>query len=352
MVDEVPTTPERILKAAREKAGISLAAMAARTGYSYSYVANLERGVKPVRPHHIAAYERVMNEGEPGDMKRRTAILGALASMSGPGSNVLSEALRLSMMDQFGVADSWHDVTAEIGKEYLTSPAANIHDAIGAYLLVLSDQKDSPETRDAAARLMLLRAMTTANLGHYGEASGWYRSARRIASTSGNDQLVTLVWGREATRRCYESSDPSTVIEFTAKLDCTEGYLARAQAFARLGERSRAVSALADAARVYDRTNQSEDSAYGFQPWRYSLTEAYVWALLGDLKATESLASSTQLPASLLRFRAQRDLTLAVAVSRSGDIPGGRAMAQAVIASHPADQYPTILRSMLKEASL
>lgn len=48
------------LRAAREAAGLSLAAMARRTRYSKGYLANVESGQRRVTPAVAVAYERAL----------------------------------------------------------------------------------------------------------------------------------------------------------------------------------------------------------------------------------------------------------------------------------------------------
>lgn len=65
------------LRRAREDAGLSLAGMARRTGYSRSYLGNAETGVRAVTPGLVRAYERVLGD----DLKRRALLLGGLSSL-------------------------------------------------------------------------------------------------------------------------------------------------------------------------------------------------------------------------------------------------------------------------------
>jgi transcriptional regulator with XRE-family HTH domain len=64
------------LRAAREAAGVSLAAMAARTHYSKPLLGLLETGKRTIKPEHIEAYSRVLNvpteilQGPPDDPLR------------------------------------------------------------------------------------------------------------------------------------------------------------------------------------------------------------------------------------------------------------------------------------------
>ncbi len=64
------------LRAAREAAGVSLAAMAARTHYSKPLLGLLETGKRTIKPEHVEAYSRVLNipteilQGPSGDPLR------------------------------------------------------------------------------------------------------------------------------------------------------------------------------------------------------------------------------------------------------------------------------------------
>jgi transcriptional regulator with XRE-family HTH domain len=68
----------RTLREARQQAGLSLSGMAQRTGYSRSYVGNVETGVRAVTPDVIRAYERVLGD----DLKRRQLLLGSIAALA------------------------------------------------------------------------------------------------------------------------------------------------------------------------------------------------------------------------------------------------------------------------------
>jgi transcriptional regulator with XRE-family HTH domain len=68
----------RTLREAREQAGLSLSGIAKRTGYSRSYLGNVETGVRPVTPDLIKAYERALGD----DVKRRQLIVGSVAALA------------------------------------------------------------------------------------------------------------------------------------------------------------------------------------------------------------------------------------------------------------------------------
>ncbi len=68
------------LRAAREAAGLSLSGMARRTGYSRSYIGNVETGTKQPTPAVIRAYERALGDDQ---MDRRKLLVVAAASAVG-----------------------------------------------------------------------------------------------------------------------------------------------------------------------------------------------------------------------------------------------------------------------------
>jgi transcriptional regulator with XRE-family HTH domain len=76
------------LRRARTAAGLSLSGMARRTGYSRSYLGNVETGTRQVTPGLIRAYERVLGD----DLKRRELLVGAVSSfLVGAAPDVASD---------------------------------------------------------------------------------------------------------------------------------------------------------------------------------------------------------------------------------------------------------------------
>jgi len=68
----------RTLREAREAAGLSLAGMAKRTGYSRGYLGNIETGERQATPDVIKAYERALGDS----LNRRQLLLGSLSSLA------------------------------------------------------------------------------------------------------------------------------------------------------------------------------------------------------------------------------------------------------------------------------
>jgi hypothetical protein len=68
----------KILREARTSAGLSLSGMANRTGYSRSYIGNIENGVRAATPDVIKAYERALGDS----MQRRSLLFGTLGILA------------------------------------------------------------------------------------------------------------------------------------------------------------------------------------------------------------------------------------------------------------------------------
>jgi len=66
------------LRRARQQAGLSLAGMAKRTGYSRGYLGNVETGERQATPGLIRAYERALDDS----VNRRQLMIGSLATLA------------------------------------------------------------------------------------------------------------------------------------------------------------------------------------------------------------------------------------------------------------------------------
>lgn len=334
------------------------AALAYRANISESHISNIENGARRVTSETVLCYATALGvpmlaEIWEADPMQRRAVIAALSrtgALGIAGPAVLGEVLRLSILDRYSGPADWPERVESIGAQFITAPAGRTHHTLGVHLLSLAGEKgDTGDTRNAAAKLMLLRATTTANLGDVHGAKDWYQAACKVARDSGDRRLITWVYGRYATRRGYEDATPQEMLTVTAGIDCAESHLARAHAFARIGRPREARQALDDARRAYPDTDQSEGTAFGFQPWRFRLAEAYVPALLGDVTATHKALADLAIPGRLARFRAQRDLTLAVALARAGDRESAHTQRDLAMRHHPADQTSMILTSMIAE---
>lgn len=358
------------MRAVREATGLSFAQLAAATGYSRVCLANVEAGRRAVSDEaiaeYVAAYDRALHTGgllldywtavQEGDEVRRRAVVFALSTLGSvaiSGRDFVAEALRSSILNAIG-GDDWHELAVEHGRRFMSDAPAVFRSRLAGDLLNLKgalETAESPSALTAAARLMTLQAMGTANVGDTLGAQRWYRAARIAADTSDDVGLSTWVRGREAFRRGYEGAAPAEVLAIANGVDSqVEALLAVAQAYARLGDRALALQALDDARRLHDSCDQDETSIYAMPNWRMAVSTAYVFALLGDPDACMAELEGAPRP-TLRRWDAQYDLQQAVALTRSGDLAGGAAAAREVWHRLPADQRSIVVAQMMREAT-
>lgn len=70
------------LRVAREAAGMSLSAKAARTHYTRGHLSNVETGKRPASPDVVLSYLRVLGD----DMERRELLAGLAAGVVAPAA--------------------------------------------------------------------------------------------------------------------------------------------------------------------------------------------------------------------------------------------------------------------------
>jgi transcriptional regulator with XRE-family HTH domain len=84
-----------ILREARVSAGLSLAGMARRTGYSRSYIGNIENGVRQATPAVIRKYEQALGES----LNRRNLLLGSLGILAAAPTDETAVAIAHEVTD-------------------------------------------------------------------------------------------------------------------------------------------------------------------------------------------------------------------------------------------------------------
>ena len=116
---EVGIPGERLgatLRKAREAAGVSLSGMASRTGYSRSYLGNIETGARQPTPAIIRAYQKALGDDE---VNRRGLLAGmASAAFGAAVPDVAVEIVRDIGADRsrlLATAQTSHEVDKVIG---------------------------------------------------------------------------------------------------------------------------------------------------------------------------------------------------------------------------------------------
>jgi transcriptional regulator with XRE-family HTH domain len=84
------------LRRARQQAGLSLAGMARRTGYSRGYLGNVETGERHATPDVIQAYERVLDDS----VNRRQLLLGSVATLAASSTDDAAASIAHEIRNQ------------------------------------------------------------------------------------------------------------------------------------------------------------------------------------------------------------------------------------------------------------
>lgn len=100
----------RTLRSAREQAGLTVAGMAARTGFSRSYLGNVETGKRQPTVAVITAYEKVLND----PVKRRSLLLGSLAALAAVSTDDTAVSIAL------GIREGQGDLLTELQTSHVT----------------------------------------------------------------------------------------------------------------------------------------------------------------------------------------------------------------------------------------
>jgi hypothetical protein len=278
--------------------------------------------------------------------------LGTIAGLGIANSRFVAESLRASLLSALG-GDDWHEIAAEYGRRFMSDPPSVFQSQLAGDLMILRqslDWAESQAARLAAPRLMTLQGMAIANKGDVATAARWYRAARIAADRSEDHTLRQWVRGREAFRRGYEGASPGEVLAIAYGVHDIEAYLSVAQAYARIGEVSRALTELSNARRIHEVTDQSETTIYSMPPWRMALSSAYVYALMGDVDQCNRELDQVAPPASVKRWEAQLEIQRAVAYARAGEIKLGRETARNLMHSMPKEERSIVVLEMSREA--
>ncbi|WP_431874531.1 helix-turn-helix domain-containing protein [Amycolatopsis sacchari] len=185
------------LRAAREDAGMSLAALAARTHYSKALLGHLETGKRAVKREHVIAYSRALGVpvgsfyGPPKDPIRLAHewllrdTPGVVHRRAGRrvGATYVSEleqrVVELRHLDDtVGGNDLWPLVQRELADAEETAEEASYSEETGRRLLV------------AVGELAQLAGWVASDAGRYGEAQHVYLSGVEAAETAGDRVLA------------------------------------------------------------------------------------------------------------------------------------------------------------------
>lgn len=203
----------RTLREAREQAGLSLAGMAKRTGFSKSYVGNVERGVRTVTPELIRAYERVLGD----DLRRRQLLLGSIAALA--GSSPPDVAVSIANDVAAGRSDFLTGLqTTHATDKAVAALIAQDSGSVASLVKWAGGGKDSLLRVNAAGILAKMRSPTVDN-----EAVSVLRAdggVRELYLTAVAARVLSLPWDDAASLAAGDGRLPSAdaVAAFSAEL--------------------------------------------------------------------------------------------------------------------------------------
>lgn len=185
------------LRSAREKAGVSLSAMAARTHYSKPLLGLLETGKRTVRPEHVEAYARALNVptevllGPPDDPLRLahewlvadspTVVQSISGRRVGAGlaSQLEERVIELRHLDDvIGGSDLFPAVSKELSEVQALVDSASYAETIGRRLLTV------------VGELAQLTGWVASDAGRYAEAQRVYLKGVSAAQSANNRALA------------------------------------------------------------------------------------------------------------------------------------------------------------------
>ncbi len=222
----------QVLRSVREAAGLSLAALAARTNYHKSEIGHVETGKRRASVGLATACDRVlgtfpllstvveMDEGQGDNVKRRALLetITATVGVAGIGSaSALANIVRHGLLDSVDAVEDWDAVVEDFSRRLVTDPSPEYGEALLVQLMVARQQNiDLGATSDrlrAVAQLGQLYGLWLGNRGDVVSARGWYRSAAMVADRSGDSLTRIFVRGRALSRGVYEGCAVRETIE-------------------------------------------------------------------------------------------------------------------------------------------
>ncbi|MGH3697160.1 MAG: helix-turn-helix domain-containing protein [Pseudonocardiaceae bacterium] len=185
------------LRAARESAGVSLAAMAARTHFSKPLLGMLETGKRTIKSEHVEAYSRTLNiptevlQGPPDDPLRvahewlvsDSATMAQLRAGRRVGvnlaNNLETRVIKLRHLDDvIGGGDLFPVVHKELSEAQGIVQSASYTEEIGRRLLTV------------VGELAQLAGWVASDAGLYAQAQRVYLDGVSAAQTAGNCPLA------------------------------------------------------------------------------------------------------------------------------------------------------------------
>lgn len=345
------------LREAREAAGISLSAMAARTHFTKGHLSNVEKGRRKATPEVVLAYEQVLGDS----VDRRGLLTGVAAGIVVP--TAVSELIRKGFTAALGSRrpeDEWLKQVDAYGRDYMSVGAVELQNRLAGDLVVLQQHLETPTLWAVAARLLTVHGKTVPSGDGSHGAVRWYRLAAVAADRSEDTSVRVWVRGRAALALAYEGAALTTATELadqalglsskpsTGRLNA---FLAKAHVAGVRGDKKTAIAELEQAKRVFDDAGSHEQiSDFAIPEWRMATISSMLLSRLGDPKAVDAQGTADRTrPATLPRFATHIQLHRGLMMTKGGDVVGGISYARSALAKLPAERHSLSLRLLMQE---
>lgn len=267
------------LRAMREAADLSLAALAGRANVSKPQLGRLENGDRAPTIGTARAIDEALRGGgvlvelaaaeRGGHEMRRRALLATIGAAAGTGAlagpHTMGDLIRHGLLDAAGAGDDdWDQVVDDSRHRLVSDPSPLFGAALITNLMRLRDQLTAASTPStamlrAAAELGQIYGLWLGNQAHLGGANHWYRAAATLADRSGDKPTRAYVRGRAASRAIYEgwsvrqtldTVDAALALSGRPSAGALEAHAARVSVHALSGDVQLGRAAVADMADV------------------------------------------------------------------------------------------------------
>ncbi len=339
-------TGER-LRAARESAGLSLSAMAARTHYSKPLLGLLETGQRTIKPEHVRAYAEALGVGsalfiEPPDGEQAAAEWLCRVAASDLGRDTL---------------DRLEGAVDDLAAAYPTTPPGELLVRIRRHLGYAGRLMDGRMTLAQHRRLLvvvgwlsLLASTCHIDLGQTSSAAARGHLAWKLADDAEHREIAawcleTRAWERLMRGEYTAAAELSRAAQSLAPADSSAFIQATAQegrALARLGERTATYDALRRVARLVSglSTPDRPEHHFRYDPAKSDAYVATTLSWLGD-PAAESYARHVL-----------ADLTTATSVRPRRIAMANLDLARALVAAGKPDEAADVTLSVVNSGNL
>ena len=326
---------------------------------------------------------------DPEDVVRRRiliqqALTAFAAGAAGPALNAIRQGLISSVTGREPGeldVDDWERTAQQYGAAYFTEQPAALVESLAAELadlqgdIHLASDAQRPRLSRSAALLAAVMAMSQVNLGEFPQSWLWWRAARRMADSSGDPAVRTLVIAHDATHALYDRRPLSAALARAGEALAIGGTIAyagtgealgaQAQTLAIIGRTDEARSAVTQLTDLFGRlpseATQESTTIFTYPETRLWHCASYVHTHLADTPerderareiATARTAQAEALalyPIPRLRSRAQVELHAARCLVLDGDFDDGANHAQAVIGAVPVQHRTAMVLGMAEK---